>query len=321
VEEAERWADDARSKIRTKRRTVEDAVEEFRAEMDKRVERGELRQETARNAENALRKLHATVLEAPLSVLTERKCAELYNALVDEGGAAGTQHRFLRTAKTFGDWLARRRWAKANPWQHVERVGKRDDSRDVVLRTDEAALYRDTALEMARGGDTSALAALLLLVCGLSPIEVSQVEARDVDQGGRVLWIAGARLKTRNRRRNMDVLDEDVATLLVKVAGNTPAGPIFKCGRHGVTPAVRRVAQAAGIKQAVNAQVVRRSFATLAAKRGASLDAISYSLGHGNDSSAATARSYYVQPGAVQSGAARRVLGVLDGGASKRRAK
>src|SRR5262249_53958407 len=145
----EAWAADARTKIRTKRRTVDDAIADFRAEMDQRVERNECRMETARNAENALRKLHADALDLALSALTERRCSELYTAIVDSGIAAGTQHRFLRTAHAFGEWMVKRHFMKANAWANVERVGQRDDSRDVVLREDEADKFRDVAVKLA----------------------------------------------------------------------------------------------------------------------------------------------------------------------------
>ena len=61
--------------------------------------------------------------------------------------------------------------------------------------------------------------------------------------------------------------------------------------------------------------MLRRTFARW--RRGRSLDDLAFSMGHGADASARTAQQHYIAPGAKQSGAAGRVLGVLDGGKGK----
>lgn len=56
-----------------------------------------------------------------------------------------------------------------------------------------------------------------------------------------------------------------------------------------------------------------RTFATLAARRGRSLDDLALGMGHGADVNATVAKGHNIAPGMREAGAAGRVLGVLDG--------
>lgn len=322
-EAAEEWAVTARRKITTRRRTVEDAIASYRADLDARVLRNELRATTAVQIEASLRRvMGGDALELPLPSLTPRRCIELYTALANtKGVAVGTHHELLKRAKTFGLWCVDRAWFKTSPWAEVKKLGERDDSRDINLRIDEGRKFRDKALALALKGDEQALSALIVLMCSCSPHEVVQLTGRDVDNGGAVLWIAGARLKTKNRKRQIDVVDEKLrALLLVRKRAVGDDALLFNRNRNLVTEACKRISKVAGVP-VVDARAVRRTFATLDARRGSSLDSLAFNMGHGADGKAKTAQRHYVQAGAAQSGAAKRVLGVLDGGKARKRAK
>jgi integrase len=194
-------------------------------------------------------------------------------------------------------------------------VGEAPDHRSESLRIDEARALYAAAGALAAGGDRGALAALVALVCSLRPSELAQVEVRDVDDGGRVLWVAGAQLKTDNTRRRMEIADPQLAELLAAAAKGRPAADrLFGLQtRRGITDNVRRVCESA-LGRAVTPRELRRTFATLASRAGRSLDEVAFGMGHGADANARTAKRHYIQPGATEAGQATRVLGVLDGG-------
>jgi integrase len=259
-------------------------------------------------------------LESPLSSLTPRRCDNLYHALATSGAcAAGTHHLALSVARRFGRWCAhrRQRWIRENPFEAVEKIGEAADHRSESLRIDEARAFRTTALELAASGDVGAISTLIALTCSLRPSEIVQIAARDVDDGGAVLWVAGAKLKTQNTRRPISVEDNDLRGLLVRLSkGRNPDDLLIPHHPRYVARAGERIAAAAGVPT-VNARILRRTFATLAARRGRSLDDLAFSMGHGADANARTAQRHYVAPGAKQAGAAGRMLSVLDGGKRK----
>lgn len=316
-EAADAWAADARAKITTQRRTVDDGVADYRAELDARVSRNELRKETAAQTDRDLRRLMSDALDLPLSSLTPRRCQELYEAAANTPGvAASTHHRWRAFAHAWGAWAQKKGWFKANPWGDVQKIGKRDDHRQESLRVDEARQLREHAFQLANGGDEGAVCALVVLTCSLRPNEVAQMVVRDVDDDGRLLWVDGPRLKNQNTRRTITIADDELRGLLVAAtARKAPTDRLFPrhSHRNRVTEAVQRVTEAAGVP-VVDSRTLRRTFATLDARRGSSLDETAFSMGHGADSKARTARRHYIAPGAAESGAARRVLGVLDGG-------
>lgn len=320
-EAAEVMAAEIREENLTHRRTVEDAIKAFHEDNQLRG----LRVETVRQEDNRLRKILGPVLPSPLADLTERRADSLYTAVVKSGAyGTTTHHRILETAKTFATWCMhpRRGWFKASPFAGVERIGKREDCRSESLRVDEARTFRSKALELATGGDEGAVAALVALVCSLRPSEIVQLEARDVDDGGALLWIDGARLKEKNTRRPVAIADPELQSLLVRAAaGKAPSDLLLgKHDRDFVADSAKRVSAAAGVPL-VDARMLRRTFASLAARRGRSLDDLSFSMGHGVDGKARTAVKHYVSVGAVESGAGARAFAVLDGGKGKASAK
>lgn len=306
---AEALADELRAQITTKRRTVADALDAYRKDMEAR-ERSDVAATDAK-----LRRMLSDVLDSPLSVLTPRRADALCAKLAASSYAPSTQAQTLKLAKAWATWCAhpKRRWWKESPFATVDAIGKVADRRSECLRVDEARAFREKAIELA-AREPSAVMPLVVLTCSLRPSEVVQIEVRDVDDGGAVLWIAGKRLKTANTRRPIEVADERLRALLVRAArGKAPTDRIFPVEQHTVTAWCKRVATAARVPM-VDARMLRRTFASLSARQGRSLDDLAFSMGHGADASARTAQRHYIAPGAREAGAAGRVLGVLDGG-------
>jgi integrase len=322
AEEAEPWAAAMRLKITTKRRTVADAIATYKLDLDARVARSELRRESAMQMEQGLNRIMADVLDLPVGALTARRCKELYESVANAPDVSvGTQHKFHAFAHTWGGWIVKKGWFKTNPFADVEKIGQRKDYRSSSLRVDEARALREAAFGLARRGDQGAIVSLVVLTCSLRPSEVAQLKVRDVDDEGHLLWVDGPRLKTKNTRRAITVADDELRALLISAAkGKEPTDSLFSRHRHRqrVTEAVQRVSAAAGVP-VVDSRTLRRTFATLDARRGSSLDALAFNMGHGADSKARTAQKHYIAPGAAQSGAAARVFDVLDGGKGARR--
>lgn len=300
----------------TKRRTVDEAIAAYREDMERR----KLVAETVRQTEQRLRRIMSNVLSKPVSQLTATHCDHLYTALVDSGEfAASTHHRMLEAARTWGSWIAaapKRRWVTENPWKGVERTGTRKKSNDECLRGDEANALRAKAYELAETDDEGALAVLIALMCSCRPHEIVQIRACDVDLGGALLWIDGERLKTENTRRRIRVKDARLAALLkkraavVQLATGESTARLFAHDRDFVADSTKRLCAAAGVR-IVDARTLRRTFATLAAETGESLDDVAFTMGHGKGHK--TLKKHYTTGEAAEAGDQGRLLEVLDG--------
>jgi integrase len=311
--EADEERDRIRAEITMRSRSVRSAFDAFKKDMAARSVGGTTIERVERDGVRLL----AAVLEDPLAALTSRRAESLYVAIATSGEfAAGTHQMSLKVSKAFGAWCAhpRRRWLRENPFAAVEKLGKVADHRSESLRVNEARAFREKAIEFARAGDDGALAALLALITSLRPSEIVQLAARDVDDGGAILWIAGAKVKTANTRRPIEIADRALRTLLVNVAaGKQPTERLFPYASNFPTRSAQRVAESIDIGE-INARMLRRTFASLAARRGWSLDAVAFGMGHGVDPNASTAKRHYIAPGARETGAAGRVRDVLDRG-------
>ena len=67
----------------------------------------------------------------------------------------------------------------------------------------------DVMMTESDNGDKAAVALLLQLVLGLRLSEILSRQVRDIDDGGRVLWIPDG--KTKNARRRLSVPEEAAA--------------------------------------------------------------------------------------------------------------
>jgi integrase len=322
-DEADAEADKIRSEVTMRSRSVGSAFDAF---VDDTQARG-VGENTVERYKRDGRRILGPVLDEPLSVLTLRRADDLYEAIAKSGVyKEGTHHNSLKVARQFGAWCARpkRRWLRVNPFGAVEKIGKIADHRSESYRVEEARAFRNAALELGWSGDVGAVMALVALMTSLGPSEIEQIEARDVDKNGTLLWVAGAELKTENRRREIEIQDPDLAALLAHIAnGKAPRERLFPFALNYVARSAARISELLGKDFPVaNARWLRRTFSTLSERRGNSLDETAFGMGHGPDPNASTAGRYYSAPGARKSGAAKRVLAVLDdGGVPKKRTR
>lgn len=269
-------------------------------------------------------------LDAELASLTAKTCAALYDRLVETPIARGKDadgnpklaamrpdsHRnYMLEARSFLRWCVGKTWIPRNPLDGLEGKGARNHGKD-QLRVDEARLWRKKALRLAET-EPGAIAALVALELGLRASEIVGLLVRDVDDGGRLLWVAEdkKRRKTEKARRQLEIPD-DLRPLLRRLAKDRPRAELL-FGQHWrdwPREWVQRICEEAGVSQ-VTAQGMRDTFATFgsidALARGRSLSDVADQMGHEDFST--TERSY-ADPKALDKARRRRALQVLKGG-------
>lgn len=262
--------------------------------------------------------------DAALSAITPQAAARLYHALTERTTPRGTplspstHHVLLGRARAFFRWARDRGYVPADPFAHVRPLGHKHAGK-AQLTLDEARRFRALALTQAHQGDVAALGVLLLLLLGLRAGEVLARQARDVDDGGQVLWIT--RGKTRNARRRLEVPGELRERLQHLAAAQAPDALIFGTSRAGglrnkafLWFKVQALCRAAGVPR-VSAHSLRGLHATLALEAGATPHVVAAALGHG--SFRVTAR-HYAEPSTLLNTRARRVTRTLTGGDMQR---
>lgn len=244
--------------------------------------------------------------------LDVRELRELYAARAKRV-AADTHRRELAECKTFLRWCGTRGWLSrltADELDQVVPTGRRRRGPESKrqLRINEARQWLDEALELARGGRDGALGATLTLLCGLRSGEVRGLKARDVDDGGRLLWVDGT--KSDSARRTVEV-PEAIRPLLVRQAQQRDGGALWSLtGLNWVNNWVRRICRKAKVP-IVCAHSMRGLHATLAREAGATGHLVAAELGHASEAMHVAA---YAERDAVQRGSQRRALRVLQGG-------
>lgn len=290
-----------------------------RAAVDLFIEKQRTRGNAASTIENYEHRLWMILglpanAERPLRWVVPR-AAELYAATIGRR-AADTHLNALSVAKRWGTFCVKQKLLKANPFGDVEGEGKRrKGSGKDRLRVDESRLLQ-AACHRARGIDGTLTLSYLLL--GPRASEVSDRLVRDLDDGGRLLWID--RTKTDAGSRRLIVPDELRPLLLELVADRAPDERIF----HNLSgdPMSRRVAYQrvmaftkAIVGRALGPQGLRRTQSTLATDAGATGPMVSAHLGHVTEQRMAeiTERAY-VDPNAVADAKVARSFKVLAGG-------
>ena len=240
-----------------------------------------------------------------LAQLTPRKAATLYDRLSTRPSKTGRplstdSHRnILAECKTFGRWCAKSKLLTADPFAAVEGVGRRSHGKP-QLRIDEARRFCSKAHELAIGGDVGAVAALVTLLLGLRASEIVERVARDVDDGGRLLWIPDS--KTRAGRRQVEIPEELRGYFAAMAIGCKPGDRLFgEHWRDWPRKQVQRICKLARVPE-VCAHSMRGLHSTLAIQAGASPHLVAASLGH--EKSSTTIRSY-AAPGSYQIGQGR----------------
>lgn len=235
---------------------------------------------------------------------------ELYDR-VRKARAADTQRNALAIGKAFGRWLVASHLAR-DPFAGVKPTGRKARGAEKPqLRVDEARRLSAWCLEREDAASTAVLAALLL---GVRASELVARDCRDVDDGGRLLWIA--RTKTRAGSRVLEVPELLRSRLVGLAAGRPGTAPLFadddgqRRTRFWVHDRVVAAAKAAGVPR-VTPHGLRRTSASLATAAGAAAELVAAQLGHASPS--ITARAY-VDPSTARSATARAGLRVIQGG-------
>jgi integrase len=290
-------------------RTVRQAIDAFIAA--KRAKG--LAASTIESYEDRLEMLLGPIAARPIRAVIGRG-AELY-AAAQEGRRPDTHRNALVMGKSWGAWCVKQRWIRANPFADVDPVGQRTYGADKPrLTVDESR--RLQAYCHAHADDLGAVLTLAYLLLGPRASELVRRDVRDLDDGGRLLWIGKTKSRAGQRRL---LIPPELGPLLVAVAaGRSGNAPLFshsdleisRWSRHVAYGHVKRVCEAAGVP-ALTPQALRRTQATLATDAGATGLMVAAHLGHAvAEAPAVTGRAYVGRDAAAdaQADRAQRVI-------------
>lgn len=288
--EAERAAEAMRAELRVTALTVGEALEMYESYLARRGNK-------SGSIATTLHRLRSMLpLDDEVSGYT-RKSAELrYAQLAGSGVSVDTHRNTLNQCRTFWRWLEREGHVRGNPWLDVEPVGRRRRGKE-QLTIDEARRLVSYSVDRRDVGST---ACLMALACGLRAGEICALRRRDIDDGGRVLWVRGT--KTASARRRVAIpgpVGEGLGERL-------PVG----VSRHVLLDAAQRTMREAGVT-VVTLHGLRGTHATLAASVGQTPLAVAQALGHAGTG---VTERHYIKPGTVDAVRQETVLRVIAGG-------
>ena len=242
-----------------------------------------------------------------VSRLTPEQCTSLYDEQTRRM-SVDTHRSTLTLARTFGQWCVKQGWIAASPLAAIEPIGRRRRGKE-QLRISEARAFLATCESFARRGDAGATAAMTLLLLGMRASEVVERVVRDLDDGGRILWIPTS--KTAAGRRTLEVPPSLRPHLARLAKGKQPTDRLFsEKDRQWVYYHVKRMCSKAGVP-AITPHSLRGLHATLATEHGATGRVVASALGH--TSFEGVTKRHYVAPGTTDRVAQRRVEHVLGG--------
>lgn len=208
----------------------------------------------------------------------------------------------LSVAQRWGAWVAQQGWLPVNPLAGLVATGERSTGKP-QLRVDSARKFLETAL--ADPSDVGTAAAIALLM-GLRASEITSLKARDVDNGGTLLWVSVS--KTRKGLRQLSVPAVLVPRLVALARGKGSDQSLWgNVDRHWLSRAVIRLAETAGVDR-VTPHGLRGTWATLAVGS-VPTEHVAAALGHTRMN---VTRESYLAPGAEQSAMSSRLGDLLD---------
>jgi integrase len=246
--------------------------------------------------------------------LKPARAVELYDR-AQVVAAVDTHRNALATAKAFGRWCAKVGWLPADPFAGIEGIGRRKKGK-AQPRVDEARALFDYLLEAGAAGDESAVALATVLALGTRSSEVVERDVRDLDDGGRLLWIPDS--KTDSGRRTVEIPEAIRPLLLALAKDRLPMAPLFRkrdgdrADRHWLYHHAARLVDDAKLVVKVPPQALRGLHGTLARIDGASVEAVMRQLGH--SSAAMTEGGAYVDRGTVAEVERKKTFDLIQGG-------
>jgi integrase len=221
--------------------------------------------------------------------------------------APDTHRNELSEVKTFLRWCAERALVPRKLVEGLASVQGRGRRRSgkPQLRLDELRKWLTAADELAQH-EEGAVAALCTLLLGLRCSEVVQLCVRDIDDGGRLVWVADA--KTPAGRRAVPVPPLLVPHLQRITEGRRGQSRPFPHWRNWPRKWVQRICDAAGVP-IVTAHGMRGSLATLATLAGLPRADVAALLGHTGP--AITERAY-IEPQAAAAHRRQTALRIIN---------
>lgn len=292
-------------------RTIANAVDAYLAAQDRRLKDGEIRASTIERDGFHLRKTLKLKENGRLDLrkLTAKLAVGLYE---ERAGAVDTHRNGLSVAKAFGAWCVSRGWLAVNPFAAVKGKGRRKRGKP-QLRIEEARRFMAACIELAPTDDGAVLA-LAYLLLGARAGEIVLRVVRDVDDGGRMLWIPDS--KTEAGRRQLEVPDVLVPHFQRLTARRPALAKLFAHAAVRARPQdwareqVTRICKAAGVPR-VTPHGLRGTAATIAREAGATSQLVAATLGH---ASTAITEAAYIDRGRAETASRRTTLRVLEGG-------
>ena len=286
--------------------TLRTAVEAFKEHMKAKGDKPS----SIYNLERRFDLLFGNTLDGPAKI-SEAQAAKLVKDMdskltpAAKPYATATKVHALTMARAFGDWQVQRKAWRTNPFTGLKVLGRANRGK-TQLRIDEARRWLAVVEAAAAAGDEGAVPVMLCFPLGLRAGEVVARTVRDVDDGGRVIWIDQG--KTINARRRLVIPERTRPHLLKVVEGRAPEELLFPgLSRYALLRHVRRFCRLAGVTK-VCSHSMRGLLATLSIESGAALAAVADGLGHGSPS---VTLSHYAQPGSAQAGQVARGLAVI----------
>lgn len=237
--------------------------------------------------------------------ITVKRAANIYQKLVDAGGATATHHNALNRARSVWRWAKRQGIVTTNPWLEVEKIGRAKRGKK-QLRIDEARRLADVCAKDILTDD-GALAVMMALLMGLRTSEIEKRTVRDVDQDCTVLVIEDT--KTRHGERQPEIPEELRDAIRLRCQGRAPEAPLLRTitgqAPHDkfVAISLRRYCNLAKVPQ-VCPHGLRGGFASALVEAGALTHLVAAVMGHGSFE-AVTAR-HYATPDAMSKAAAKK---------------
>lgn len=239
---------------------------------------------------NKPRSIETTLYRIGRVLETSRPVASA-TAVVPDGMAGDSRLNMAAETRTFLRWCQGQGYLSRVPDIKVQ---ARRTKGKAQLRIDEARRWLALALERGE------IAACMTLLMGMRASEVADRIVRDLDDGGRLLWIPAA--KTRAGVRRLVVPDVLRGSLLKLVSGRPSNEPLFPgATRWSIRRAVMRVCRLARVPM-VGPHSMRGLHASLAVASGITAEKVAASLGHESFTTTAT---HYADPDTLAATAAR----------------